>query len=475
MNNKNSRAKYLLGNTAILTLGNIATKFITFFLVPLYTSVMSTSEFGTLDLITALVTVIGPILVLNISESIMRFPLDEDADCDKILRIGLIIYFASLVVGILIFPFASCFSAFQPYRIYIYLYTISITGSGMLLCYLRGKEKLVCYSVGNIIQIVTGAGLSFLFLKFWKWGMPGYFLASILASAITMVYAAITGKTWRAFTKAKFDKTLAVQMIKYSVVLVPNTLMWWIMNSSDRIMITSYFGAEENGIYAISYKLPTFVSVLTMIFNQAWSYSAIHEQRAADEEAFNNKVFRMFVSIVMFIGIGIITFCKPFLRIYVSENFYSAWKYIPFLTIGYVYLALGTFISTCYSVHKDSVGYMVSGCMGSILNIILNFILIPKIGVYGAAVATCTSYVVVFLFRLIHTRKYIIYDIKNTPFMVGTIIIVSSSALVYMDAIVGLVLQCVLLAIAAYFFIKDCFPVILGMLRKNRRLEENVK
>lgn len=201
-------------------------------------------------------------------------------------------------------------------------------------------------------------------------------------------------------------------MIKYSIVLIPNSFMWWIMNSSDRVMVSSMVGIAANGIYAVSYKLPTLVSTLTTIFNQAWSYSAIREEGTEDENEYNNKIFRTLIGIVMLIGIGLITFMKPFLSIYVAKEYYAAWKYTPFLTVGCVYLTLATFMATSYTVHKDSFGYLFSGMFGAIFNIVMNLALIPLIGVYGAAIATCISYMLVFVFRLFHTRKYIRYNIK---------------------------------------------------------------
>lgn len=123
---------------------------------------------------------------------------------------------------------------------------------------------------------------------------------------------------------------MAKSMAKYSVVLIPNTFMWWIMNSSDRVMVTSMIGVAANGIYAVSYKLPSLVSTLTGIFNQAWSYSAIREDGSEDENEYNNRVFNRLVSIVMLLSIMLLTIIKPFLKLYVGESYYEAWRYTPF-------------------------------------------------------------------------------------------------------------------------------------------------
>ena len=248
-------------------------------------------------------------------------------------------------------------------------------------------------------------------------------------------------------------------MIKYSIVLLPTTFMWWIMNSSDRIMVTSMISVAANGIYAISYKLPTLVTTLTSIFNQAWSYSAIKEEGSSDEDEYNNKVFKILTCAVMLIGISVIAFSKLFLKIYVAESYYSAWQYIPFLAVGCVYLTLGTFMATSYTVHKDSFGYLFSGMFGAILNVTLNFVLIPKIGVYGAALATGISYIAVFVFRLFHTRKYIYYDIKNKEFLFGSIALLVVSILVFVDSIMALFIQVVVVFVSVCFYSSVWLPI----------------
>lgn len=255
-------------------------------------------------------------------------------------------------------------------------------------------------------------------------------------------------------------------MIRYSVVLIPNTFMWWIINSSDRVMITYILGAASNGIYAISYKLPTLLSTLVGIFTQAWSYSAIREKGAIDEEDYNNKVFKSFSSIVIMMGLLLLLITKPFLRIYVSKDYYEAWKYSPFLILGSVYSNLGTFVASSYTVHKDSFGYLFSGMFGAFFNIALNCLLIPFIGIYGAAIATCTSYIAVFVFRAFHTRKYIRYHILDKSFISGSILLLMSLLLIFMDTIVGVMLQVVLVVIGLFLYRDTWISILTGVCLK---------
>lgn len=461
-----SRGIYLAKNTLIFAIGNIATKFISFFLVPLYTSILSTSQYGVVDLVNTIGTVMAPILIMNINEAVMRFSLDKDADYNKIMSIGTIIFLAAMFIGVIVIPGSQMITDIAPYAFYVYFYTLSLGASQLFLSFLRGKEKLALYSLGNIIQTLLIAILNIIFLKFMHLGICGYFVAYIVANLITAIYAFIVGDVVSVIVNFEFDRKLAKAMMKYSVVLIPNTFMWWIMNSSDRVMVISMIGVAANGIYAVSYKLPSLVSTLTSIFNQAWSYSAIREEGAKDENGYNNRVFIRLISIVMFLSIILLTVMKPFLNIYVDADYYDAWHYIPFLIIGNVYLTMATFMATSYTVHKDSFGYLFSATFGAILNIVLNFILIPAIGVYGAAFATCVSYISVFVFRLFHTKKYIKYNVNNKEFIVGSILLTTSSIAIFIIGSVGIILQIVVLIISIWLYSEIWIPLVKIMLKR---------
>lgn len=467
--NSDSRRNYLLKNTILFTIGNLGSKLISFFLIPLYTSALTTGQYGTVDLITTVSTVAVPVITLNIGESVMRFALDKNADHKMITQCGIYVLLVGSLFGIIIIPICKIFGSLSAYSVFTYFYVVSLAFSQFFLCDLRGKELLLQYSIGNIINTLLIAIFNIVLLVVYSRGIEGYLMAYILANFITALYAIIVGKSLSAFRIGRINVPLLKEMTKYSIVLIPNSFMWWIMNSSDRIMVTGMVGIAANGVYAISYKLPTLVSTLTQVFNQAWGYSAIREQDAVDESEYNNKVFKVLTGFIMLVGISILTFSKSFLKIYVSSNYFSAWKYIPFLTIGCVYLTLGTFIATSYTVHKDSFGYLFSGMFGAFFNIVLNFVLIPIIQVYGAALATCVSYILVFLFRMVHTRKYIKYKINNVEFIGGTTILLISSFCSYINEDVGFIAQIILLVAAIFLFRNSWKPVVLSIFRKAKR------
>ena len=426
-----SRGKYLFKNTFIFTIGSIATKLITFILVPIYTHILTTQEYGVVDLISTISMVLAPVIILNISESVMRFSLDKDADHNQIMSSGLMILIIAVIGGLLIIPITKLFGSLGNYSFYLYFYTISSAGSQLFLCYLRGKEQLIQYTCGNIINTFSVAVLNILFLVVLRKGIKGYLLAYILASIVTAIYAFFVGNVLDVIKNFKVNKQLTVAMLKYSLVLVPNVFMWWIMNSADRIVITAVVGVTANGIFAIAYKIPSLMSTVAGIFNQAWSYSAIRVEESEDKESYTNNVYKGFFMIISLSALGMLMILKPFMHVYVNAAYYSAWRYAPYLIIGFVFQTLGSFLSTPYTVNKDSRGFLFSATLGAIVNILLNFLLVFRWGLTGVAIATGVSYMAVFFYRVIDTKKYIKMDIFNKKYLIIMSMLIMQAITVY--------------------------------------------
>ena len=457
------RKKYLAKNIALFALGNFGTRLISFFLIPLYTNVLTTGEYGVVDLVFTICTVLVPVITFNIGESVMRFSLDKGANHHEIMSIGYVFMGICIVLGTLAIPVCSLFDSVKNYGIYIFLYSVTYGINQIMICNLRGKEKLLNYSISNIINTVCIAGFNILFLVFLKAGVEGYFMAYIISNVITIIYAAIYGGLEGSFRHFKINNKLMSAMLKYSVVLIPNSFMWWIINSSDRLMVTSMMGTEANGIYAVSYKIPSLLSTFSLVFNQAWSYSAIKEDSSADRVEYNNLIYDKMARMLIICTGGLLMIIKPFLSFYVDDAFFSAWKYTPYLFIGFMFTTLGTFISTSYTVNKDSKGFLCASTIGAIANVVLNFILIPQWGLTGAAIATCISFLIRFLYVKADTKKYIKISIVRKNHLIGYLLLALMCGTIFIDNIWGqilLIIEFIVILLLMRNFIAEVLSLI---------------
>ncbi len=469
MSKSNNRTKYLIKNTAIFAINNIATKLIVFLLVPLYTYFLTTSEYGVVDLLFTISSVLVPIFTLNVSEAIYRFSMDKDANNNKIISTSIILLIFGCLMSLVCIPILGLFPNYTNYKYLFYFYVVSSTFFQIFIMNLKGQEKLKEFAIGNILNTLLIALLNILFLALLKMKVEGYFLAYIISNFISSFYCIFIGKVHNNIKSFDFDKKLSKEMIKYSFVLVPTSFMWWIINSSDRIMVTNFISSSANGIYAVSYKIPSILTVIAWIFNQAWIFSAVNEKNSKDKEEYTNKVFNIMYIAIFIMAIGIVTFLKPFYSLYVSSDYYVAWKYVPILLFGSAFMTLGTFVSTSYNVYKDSKGMLFSGVSGALINVVLNFILIPLIGVFGAAIATCISYITVFIYRIIDTKKYVKIKLNKSN-LVPVFLYIISTIFLYFDNLYFQIFQIIIL-LTTLFIYKDYLFNVFSMVVKNKKMK----
>ena len=413
------RNRYLFKNTVLFAVGNFASKFISLFLVPLYTGCMVASEYGTADLLYTLCNFLIPLFTLNISEAVLRYSLDKNADKDKIVKIATSMLAPLAIVGTISIPVLHLIDSFSQYAICFYLYMVSAAASQIFLFTLKGQEKLKKYTAGNVLHTFLIAVFNIVFLLGLRMGITGYFIAYILSNSIIVIYGIINTNALSCVKKVPFDKKLFKQMVKYSAILIPTTFMWWIMNFLDRIMISGMINISESGIYAVSYKIPTILSTVSTVFMQAWLFSAIKNNGDEDNEKYTNDVFKMLCFVLIAVSLPLLILSRWIFGFYVAPEYFTAWEYIPSLMVGHIFMTLATFVSTLYNVNKDSKGHLKSATVGAITNLVLNALLIPTMGVQGAAIATTISYISVFMFRMYDTKKYL--KMRFTPKMAASV------------------------------------------------------
>ena len=468
-NNQKRRSGYLIKNTIVFAIGEFGAKLISFVLVPLYTYTLSTADYGSIDLISTISMLAIPVLTLNVSEAIMRFALDTDADNNKIMSAGLLMMLCAVVCGLVVIPVTKWFDSTVQYGIWIYFYIAVSICSQILLSNLRGQERLLEYSLGNMLHTFSSAVFNILFLVILQLGIKGYFLAAILAGTVSAAYAFARGNVWKVFGQITIDRKLLSEMLRFSVVLIPTSFMWWVMSSSDRLMITWIVGASANGIYAVACKLPNITSTLSSIFNRAWSYSAIREHDENDYDSYNNLIYNGLVAVVLIVASGLLLIVKPFMGIYVAPDYYTAWKYTPVLVLGTAMMTLGSFAATPYTVHKDSLGFLKSGMAGAAVNIVLNFLFIPNIGVFGAALATCVSYLIVFVYRVWDTKKYLKLNVWQKRHLLGFALLVIQVGTSYLANPWEMILHLTCFVCLCGMCAKEWLAILCGILKKVRR------
>ena len=433
---------YLLKNIGLLTLSNFATKLLSFFLVPLYTNILTTAEYGTYDLFNTTVSVLLPILTLNIQESVLRFTIDNKKDNESILGIGLKYFFISTCIVVCLLIINNIFgfiSIAKEYWIFFLLMFVSQALSGIIIAYVRGIDHVSYLALSSVLASTVSIALNILFLVYFKWGLHGYFLASIIGPMTQTFYLFIKCKLYLN-CRVRFEKTDQEKgMLLYSKPLIANSISWWINSSSDRYIIILFCGVAANGIYSVASKIPSILNILQTVFNQAWTLSAVKDYDKNDSTGFFSTTYKLYNCLMVVTCSAIILVDKVLAKILYAKDFYAAWQYVPWLTIAIVFGAMSGYLGGFFSAVKNSKIYAQSTIAGALINFVLNIIFTSLIGPLGAAIATTISYCVVWVIRYHHSKRYINMsvnihrDIISYFLLVlqGMILLVSNGVLLY--------------------------------------------
>ena len=424
--------KYLLKNIGLLTISNFATKLLSFFLVPIYTSVLTTGQYGTYDLFNTTIGVLIPILTINAVEFVLRYSLDKSYNQNAVVTIGAKWMLVSSLVVIIFLVVNNIFGfipLLQEYSIFFFWMYFSQALSGIMTSYARGSDHVAALSVSSVIASAITIFCNILFLIPLKMGLPGYFWANIIGPLFQCVYLVISMKIWK---NMQFSANYAKQekeMLKYSLPMIANSISWWINSVSDRYVVTWFCGIAANGIYSISNKIPSILSILQTIFNQAWTLSAVKDFDPNDESGFFANTYKIY-NCILVIGCSLVIASDRILASFIyAKAFYSAWKYVPFLTIAVLFNALVGYLGGFFTAVKDSKAYAIASIVGAISNVVLNLILVPKFGTIGAAFSTAVSYIEAWIIRLIQSRKYVYLKINIIRDCVSYMLLIAQSVI----------------------------------------------
>lgn len=425
--------RYLAKNMLFLTIGQFGTKLLSFFLVPLYTSVLTSTEYGTYDICSVTVSLFIPILTLNISDAAMRFLLDKDMPKEAVVSISVRNYFFGIAVFTLLIAFNALFNfipIFNEYRLFLLLMFVVNGLSGIFLDIARGFDRIKTVSVSGVICSAVMITLNLVFLLPLHMGLKGYYLATILGSAVQTLYLFFSLRLFRFIGIRKSDSAVSREMLRYSCPMMLNSVSWWVNSVSDRYIVTWLCGIVQNGIYSVAYKIPSILNILQGIFSQAWTLSAVQDFDKDDRSGFFSDMYSFYNAAMVLLCSLIIIFTKPLARLLFANDFYAAWRFVPFLLISSVFGALSGYIGGIFAAVKRSKFFSASSFTGAVMNSVLNMVLIQFAGTIGAAIATFVSYFTVWVMRFVYMKRIIRLKVSLTADCTVYVILLVQSAVV---------------------------------------------
>lgn len=395
----NVRYSKLAKNSIIFAIANFGSNILRFLIVPFYTYYMTNAEYGTVDTLTTTISLLLPIMLLAVQEAVLRFTLNKQVNSVSALKNSLLVMTVGSIIFLLgYYPF-HLIQIFHGLWWYFYALLLSHSLNNILLNFTRGSGKSVTFMFGGLINTVVMLISNVLLIAVLRRGTTGYLTSLIIGYSVSSLFLMIMIRPVKIWENGGVDLDLLREMLRYSIPLIPTAAMWWIMNVADRYSIAFFLGISYTGIYAISHKVPSVISMCYAIFQQAWQISAVDESESSDRSLFYKEVYDFFFRGLFMVSSLVILIIKPLISHIVESTYVDAWRYAPILVLSAVFSSMAGFLGVNYVVSQKTIGALTTSAFGAITNVVLNLLFIPLIGIQGAAIATLIGFYGVWIVR----------------------------------------------------------------------------
>ena len=452
----------VFGETVVYGLIGAASTFISVFLVPIYTRILTPEDYGVTALLTTLFVIIGVIANLGMSSAIFwaYFKAKEE---DRKAVVGTsfisqtIFPFLISAIAFLLSGFVS--SALFGSQAYAYLVAISAVtlffniGIGVPLALLRAEGRSANFVSVSLSKIIATVLFSIVLVVLLKMGLAGVFLAN-LAGAI-LGYLVGLGYTLRRISFT-FSKYWLTEMLKFGLPMVPAGLAMWALNSSDRYFLNAFASTADVGIYNVGYKVGSLVTLVVSALQLAYPrfVFSIYNEKTNPQDYFK-KIITYFYLLNFTFALAISMFSKEAVQLLTGSAFHSAYTVVPLIAFSYVGLGLYYNFATGVFVVGKTLYTTFAVLLAGGLNLILNYFLISRFGMMGAAVSNLLSFALLAAAELYFSQR--VYPIRIefgrlfTVALIGSALVVGSSFINF-GFIVSVLIKMLLFAI---------FPVLL--------------
>lgn len=396
----------LAKDIVVFSVGTVLAKAVQFFLMPLYTTYMSTEAYSVAELTNNLSSLLFPIVTLCIYEAAFRFAVEPNFD-DGILAAAVLK--VMLVSGSIVFFCAVAIKCIFNYQYTFLLYFILYAYSTRmcLASYTRGKGQTTAFAMSGVVDALALSLFNILFLVRVDGGVEGYLVSIGLADCCAAIYLLISSKFYQSvnFEKIKSTKKYINILLHYSVPLIFYNVLYWITTISGRYILLWFTDSSTAGLFVSATKISSVINMIQQAVYSAFQLNASIAYSDKDKEIYYSKIINLFTSLYCTFGGAVICMTNFIAALTLKNDFYSARIYLPVIMLTALFNCISSLIGAMYATYKKTERVIRVGIVGASINIVAGVILTPIWGIWGVCIASAVSY----FFQVI----YKVYEVSN--------------------------------------------------------------
>ena len=403
--------KRLTRHTAIYGIGGLVSRVLAVVLLPLYTDYLPPNSYGRVEIVTAATAVLSILLQMGISSAFFRFYFDTKDPARRLVVVRTSFWFtmtmstAGLLLGLL---FANSVGhalglGHDPNLVRAGAVGLwAQTNYQQLTALFRVEERSSAYAIASVVNVLITISAMVVFVAVFHWGAVGLVVGNFVGTLC--VYLALVAYR-REQLGLQFDRRLLREMQRFGMPLVPSALALWVINFVDRRFVIHYNGLAEAGIYSAAIKVASVVAFVMLAFRTAWpafAYSIEDDGAARRAYAF---VLTYLLTLASWLSLALGALAPWLVAALTNSRYQRADKGVALLAFGFAIYAGYTVLAIGSGrARRTQLNWVVTGT-GAAANVALNFWLIPRYGMVGAAISTAAAYVVLFLGMMVYAQS----------------------------------------------------------------------
>lgn len=429
--------RQLASESIVYGLSGVVSRFLSFFLVPIYTRIFSPEDYGVMSLITTTMAVVSIFVVLALDNSAHRWYWDsEDTDdrkstlaswawCQIVVSFlfALVIFGASDALGEIIVGRSD---AGLYFRLAAFTLPLSVLG-GVVTNWLRMQRRAwatVTFALGvSLLNILT----TVLLVVVLHWGLAGVYVAQLTTALAATVVSVFLLRDWvhpRYFRQGRLS-----EMLRYALPLIPSAVAFWVVSLSGRYFVQYYDRTSEVGLYQVASSIAAVVALGTGAFQQAWGPFAMSIHKQSDAKAVYANALLAYTWLACLVSTGLSVLAPEAIRLVATERYLGASAAVPYMAFSYVMVGLGYVAALGPALVKTTRPIGAAVTCAAALNIGLNLLLVPRMGKEGAAISSLFSQTVVPIYLFYRSQQLYSIPYRFGP-VLGTLLL--SFALVFL-------------------------------------------
>jgi O-antigen/teichoic acid export membrane protein len=424
--------KHFIKHSIIYSISNVATKASGIILLPIYTSYFSVEEFGRLGLVLAIITILIQIVIMGQNQSLLRFSNQIEYENSKrsllftLTGFVLLLIIIFITLGEFFAPWlAKILGDFKDYysslRIAVYIVAISIINN-IFQNKLRADERSVAFTVISLIKLFVLIIATVYLVTSVKLGINGVLYGQLVSESIALI---IIIPYMLNLMEIKFEKNILIESLKFGLPLIFSALSMTLLNISDRFLIKFLSNEEALGLYELGYRV---AGILNMFMIMPLSLTllpvAYKIYNQPDDKEYYRKVMTYVTYLLVWGAIALSIFSKEIIELFAGNKSYlPAYEVVPIILFAYVFFGMSMISSLGMYLTSKTTYVAIITIISAIINIVLNFLLIPIYGILGAAINTFIAFVILYFLSLFVSNKF--YKIKFESLRLLLIFVVS--------------------------------------------------